>query len=113
MSGAFCVAGAASGANQPNCGDNLAIASLAVSPYDCQATVAATPMPNAIRKRTMARKAVAGGLLGNRSTLRSAGRSVVASTDGWMGNWSLENSDCVGLGMEFIAVSVPFLRRLF
>src|SRR5258708_35921673 len=48
VAGAVC-ATAASGANQPNCGYEFAILSLAASPYDCQASVAKTPTQNVIR----------------------------------------------------------------
>src|SRR5258705_468887 len=48
VSGTVC-ATAACGPNQPSCGYLLATISLAVSPYDCQAKVAATPTQNAIR----------------------------------------------------------------
>src|SRR5262249_2635466 len=48
VAGAVC-ATAASGANQPSCGYELAILSLAMSPDDCQASVAKTPTQNVIR----------------------------------------------------------------
>jgi hypothetical protein len=44
VSGAFGPFGASFGANQCSWGYELATISLAASPYDCQAKVAATPM---------------------------------------------------------------------
>lgn len=55
--GAVCATGAAGGASQPSCGEELAIIPLAASPYDCQAKVAPTPMQNVIKKRLNGREA--------------------------------------------------------
>src|SRR5229473_4860003 len=85
-SGALCATSSACRANRPSCGYEFAIISRAASPYDCQATVAATPMQRVIRKRTSASK--------DRLTHELAG------------NESAENSDCVVLGRALISTSL-------
>src|SRR5712691_644575 len=82
--------GAACGAHQPSCGDELAIISLAASPYDCQAKVAATPMQNMSSNRARLREA----------RLPSDGRLMIAWTDGRVDHRS--DSDRVGLSVEAI-----------
>jgi hypothetical protein len=57
MLGALGASGSAGGANQPNTEYEFAIICLAVSVYDRQANVAATPMQNAIRRRERSREA--------------------------------------------------------
>src|SRR5215831_18844096 len=56
-SGVVGTTGAVCGANQPSCGDEFAITALAVSPYNCQARVVATPRQNTTRNRARPRNA--------------------------------------------------------
>src|SRR5215813_6726789 len=99
MFGEVCAA-AACGANQLSCGNDLAIISRAASPYDCQASVPATPMQSVIRKRARTRRARLrrdGRILGKLSFFESAQREV-SSISGSVRH--VETSDREWLSLE-------------
>src|SRR6267142_216807 len=70
------------------------------------ATVTPTPMQNMIRRRAKARVVIDERLLGSRFFPRSAGRRVVALTDGLVGNNPAE-SDCARLSVVLIGPPHP------
>ena len=106
--GAIGTTGAVCGANQPSCGDELAIIARAASPYACQAKVVPTPTEKTINKRASPRKA----------RLASDGRMMVASSDDWftpspvgpVALRSLGNSDCGGVSLASIGAPPCLLR---
>src|SRR5215470_1097560 len=106
MSGALRVTGAACGANQSSCENVFAIASLAASPRDCQARVAATPTQNMTEARASGTRLPGlGRSLWGWSVFRLAGSIATTSTSFLTGSVVLEISDCVGLGMALIRTS--------
>jgi hypothetical protein len=98
------LAGAAGGATQARRGDQLAIAFLAASPEDCQATPAAKPMTRIRRTRAKA----------NETSIPSHERAFAimfrtalrrdALFDGSVAGRLLENSDTVEVALEFIGM---------
>src|SRR5262249_20063428 len=113
MFGEICTAGgvctaATCGANQLSCGDDFAIISRAASPYDCQASVPATPMQSIIRKRARARRARLrrdGRILGKLSFLGYVQRGV-SSSNGSVPRKLVGTSDREWLSLELIGTPV-------
>jgi hypothetical protein len=90
------------GANHPSCGHELAIKSLAVSPYACQARVAPTPVQNTIRERESLREA----LVTTDGCLFPVDERAIASSPGRAAPRSVGNSGGFGGTVEFGATVV-------